>query len=280
MSGANKKQEAARKARLEREAAERAAAERSKRLKLLGGAGVAIVVVVALVLALGLFRDDATQNASGGDVTIDGEKVSIKGTDETRALFSGLEQNGRVLGDPNAPVTIVEIADLKCPACQLHELETQPEIINSLVKTGKANLEIVLVNFRDAAAGTTDGEAARNAAHNLVASNTFFPFVHMIFFNQGNEAETWATDRKLKAIGEGTPGVGADQINTAETPASQELTESAEKLSTALNPSGTPSLYVKARGTNEYTHIPDFTNLEGITSAVDEAAKNAKAATR
>ncbi len=102
----------------------------------------------------------------------------------------------------------------------------------------------------------------------------------MIFFNQGNEAETWATDRKLKAIGEGTPGVGADQINTAETPASQELTESAEKLSTALNPSGTPSLYVKARGTNEYTHIPDFTNLEGITSAVDEAAKNAKAATR
>ena len=47
MSGANKKQEAARKARLEREAAERAAAERSKRLKLLGGAGVAIVVIVS-----------------------------------------------------------------------------------------------------------------------------------------------------------------------------------------------------------------------------------------
>lgn len=277
MSGAKKKQEAARQARLEREAAERAARERAKRLKLLGGAGAAIVVIVALVLALGLFRDDATKDASGGKVEVDGQTVEVKGVDETTTLFSGLPQNGRVLGDPNAPATIVEIADLKCPACQLHEIETQPEIINSLVKPGKANLEIVLVNFRDAAAGTTDGEAARNAAHNLVASNTFFPFVHMLYYNQGNESETWATDRKLKAIGEATPGVGADKIDTAETPESKKETESAEKLSTALNPTGTPSLYVKARGTNEYTHIPNFTSIEDITAAVDEATKKAKA---
>lgn len=277
MSGANKKQEAARKARLEREAAERAAAERSKRLKLLGGAGVAIVAIVAIVLALGLFRGDATEGITDGEVTVGGEKVSIKGTDETKALFSGLEQNGEVLGDPNAPVTIVEIADLKCPACQIHEIDTQPEIIKNLVKPGKANLQVVLVNFRDAAAGTTDGEAARNAAYNLVGKNTYFPFVHMTYLNQGNEAETWATDKKLKAIGEGTPGVGADAVNTAVTPESKKLVEQAEKLSTALNPSGTPSLYVKARGTNEYTHVPDFTSLSDITSAVEDASKNAKA---
>lgn len=277
MSGAKKKQEAARKARLEREAAERAAAERSKRVKLLGGAGAAIVVIVALVLALGLFREDTTENLGSGEVTIDGQKVEVKGAEETAAELSGLPQSGDLLGDPDAPVTIVEIADLKCPACQMYSVDVQPEVIEQLVRPGKANLQVKLVNFRDAAAGTTDGEAARNAAYNLVPRNTYFNYVSMLYANQGSEAETWATDRKLKAVGEATPGVGAAAINTAETPESKKLVEDAEKLATALNIQGTPSVYVKARGTNEYTHVPSFNDVAAISSAVDEAAKKAKA---
>lgn len=277
MSGANKKQEAARKARLEREAAERAAAERSKRLKLLGGAAVAIVAVVALVLALGLFREDSAKNLGTGEVTIEGQKVEVRGAEETAAELNGIPQNGALLGDPNAPVTIVEIADLKCPACKMYSVDVQPEVIKQLVRPGKANLQIKLVNFRDAAAGTTDGEAARNAAFNLVPKNTFFNYVSMVYANQGNEAETWATDRKLKAIGEATPGVGAAAINTAETPESKKLVEDAEKLATALDIQGTPSIYVKARGTNAYTHVPSFNDVAAISSAVDEAAKKAKA---
>lgn len=277
MSGAKKKQEAARQARLEREAAERAARERSKRLKLLGGAGVAIVAVVALVLVLGLFRGDATEDLASQNIEVDGAKVEVKGADETAALYDGIPQKGELLGDPNAPVTIIEIADLKCPACQLHAVDTQPEIIKQLVRTGKANLKIKLVNFRDAAAGTTDGEAARNAAHNMVPLNTFFNFQNMIYSNQGDESETWATDRKLTAIAAGTPGVEGDQLNTSETPESKKLTESAEKLATALNVQGTPSIYVQARGTNEYTNVPNFNSVEDVSAAVDEAAKNAKA---
>lgn len=277
MSGAKKKQEAARQARLEREAAERTARERSKRLKLLGGAGVAIVAVVALVLALGLFRGDATEDLAKQDITVDGQKVEVKGADETAALYQGIPQTGETLGDPNAPVSIIEIADLKCPACQLHAVDTHPEVVKQLVRTGKANLKIRLVNFRDAAAGTTDGEAARNAAHNLVPQNGFFPFVNMVFNNQGDESETWATERKLKAIAAGTPGVGEDKLNASDTDESKKLTESAEKLATALNVQGTPSVYVQARGTNEYTHVPNFSSVEDITAAVDEAAKNAQA---
>ncbi len=277
MSGAKKKQEAARKARLEREAAERAARERSKRLKLLGGAGVAIVAVVALVLALGLFRGDATENLASQDVTVDGQKVEVKGADQTAALYEGIPQNGEVLGDPNAPATIIEIADIKCPACQLHAVETHPKVVEDLVRTGKANLKVNLVNFRDAAGGTTDGEAARNAAYNLVPQNTFFNYLNMLFNNQGNEGETWATDRKLKAIAGGTPGVEVDQLNTGETAESKKLTEASEKLATALSVQGTPSVYVQARGTNEYTHVPNFNSVEDIGAAVDEATKNAKA---
>jgi protein-disulfide isomerase len=275
MSGAKKKQEAA-QARLAREAAERAAHERGKRLKLLAGAGVAIVAVVALVLALGLFKGDANENLTPENIEVDGAKVEVRGADETAALYQGIPQNGITLGDPDAPVTIVEVADLKCPACQAHAIETHPEVVKQLVRTGKANLQVDLVNFRDAAAGTTDGEAARNAAYNLAASNAFFPFVNMIFNNQGSEAETWATDRKLKAIATAAPGVDAAALNVTATPASKKLVGDAEKLATALEVQGTPSLYVKPRGTNEYTHVTNFNDLSEITAAVDTASKNAK----
>lgn len=276
MSGAKKKQDLAQKARLEREAAERASRERAQRLKLLGGAVVAIVVIVVAVLALGVFKKDATEGAPESKVEVDGQEVTIKGGAETTKLLAGLQQNGLTLGDPNAPVTIIEIADLKCPACQAHEIDTQPEVVNRLVRTGKANLQIQLVNFRDGAAGTTDGEAARNAALNLVPKNKFYNFVHTLYYNQGLESETWATDRKLKAIAAGSPGVGVEMLNTQSTPESKKLVAEAEKLSTALNTSGTPSIYVKPRGTNVYTNVPNFSSVDDIAAAVDEAAKKAK----
>ncbi len=276
MSGAKKKQEAARKARLEREAAERAAAERSKRLKLLGGAAVVIALIVAIVIVAEPFRGDSRENLGTQNVSVNGEKVEVKGADETAALYRDIPQNGLVLGDPSAPVTIIEIADLKCPACQIHATDTHPKVVNELVRTGKANLKVELVNFRDAAAGTTDGEAARNAAYNLVASNQFFPFVNMLFNNQGSEQETWATDRKLEAIATATPGVDGAELDTKQTPASEKLVADAEKLSTNLQVEGTPSLYVQPRGTNEYTHVPNFNDMAQISAAVETASKNAK----
>lgn len=46
----------------------------------------------------------------------------------------------RVLGDPNAPVTIVEHSSLTCPHCMAFHTQTLPKIKESLIDTGKAKL--------------------------------------------------------------------------------------------------------------------------------------------
>jgi protein-disulfide isomerase len=270
MSGANKKQAAAQKARLEREAAERASAERKKRLTLLGGGAAVIVVIVAVIIATGALKGkDAAEGAS----EVDG----IKGVSETRALIQGLPQNGTLLGNPNAPVTIHEFADLKCPACQQFEINSQKENVDKLVRTGKANLRLHLINIIDPNVGTTDGAIARIAANNLVASNKYWSFVSTTYYNQGLESDSWIDEAKLKDIAAQAPGVGADAINVRETPATRKLAADADKLAQSLGATGTPAFYVQAKGTREYT--PAESSVPAIEAAVEDATKKA-AATR
>lgn len=47
-----------------------------------------------------------------------------------------LETAAATLGDPNAPVTIVEYTDYQCSFCGVHSTETLPQIVTELVETG------------------------------------------------------------------------------------------------------------------------------------------------
>ncbi|PKL36906.1 hypothetical protein CVV38_03365 [Candidatus Peregrinibacteria bacterium HGW-Peregrinibacteria-1] len=54
--------------------------------------------------------------------------------------MTGVEDDDPVLGDPNAPVTIVEFSDYQCPYCQLFHQETYPQIKEQYIETGKVKL--------------------------------------------------------------------------------------------------------------------------------------------
>ncbi|WP_320668931.1 DsbA family protein [Patulibacter defluvii] len=271
-SGSKSKQDAARKARLEREAAERAAADRKKRLGILGAAVLAIVVVVGIVLAAGVFKDDPADKGTKTNVPGGGTVTGVK---ETTDLLKGIPVKGNRLGQPNAPATIIEFADLKCPICKEHELTNQPTIIKDLVRTGKANLEVRLVNVIDPNMGTVDGERARTVANNLLTTDKYWAFVHTTYYNQGAEQESWATDKKLKEIALAV-GVPEGQISSRLTATNRDAQAADQKLFEDLGATGTPSLFVQARGTREYRPVQNFTSIDDITKAVDEAAKKAK----
>ena len=46
----------------------------------------------------------------------------------------------RILGDPNAPVTIIEYSSLTCPSCRQFHVDILPKIRKNYIDTGKVKL--------------------------------------------------------------------------------------------------------------------------------------------
>lgn len=70
-----------------------------------------------------------------------------------------LENDDAVLGDPSAPVTLVEFGDYQCTFCTKFFNETEPTLIEKYVNTGK--LKII---FRDFAINGSESNNAAEAA--------------------------------------------------------------------------------------------------------------------
>lgn len=72
--------------------------------------------------------------------------IALSGRASTSSIdFSTLPQSrtaegGFVIGDPNAPITVIEFADYACPACHNY-LPTVEQFISEFVVTGQAKFE-------------------------------------------------------------------------------------------------------------------------------------------
>jgi len=97
---------------------------------------------------------------------------------ETTASATNHAEHGRVMGDPDAPVTIVEFASLTCPHCRQFHEQTLPKLKKNWIEPGKAKL--VYRHY------PLDRPALRGAMiANCFEGDRFFAVIDMMFENQG-----------------------------------------------------------------------------------------------
>jgi len=128
------------------------------------------------------------------------------GVFQTTARLRGIPQQGTVLGRPDAPVTLVEYADLQCPYCGVWARETLPQLVREYVRTGKVKLVFRGLAFvgPDSATGLTTALAAANQGR-------LWQVVDLVYANQGEENSGWLDDELLRSIGGQLPGLDVDR---------------------------------------------------------------------
>jgi protein-disulfide isomerase len=181
-------------ARAERDRAAAARARQRQRLWILGGV-VALAVVVVAIIAIA---------ASGGGSDKPAKRAGeiLPGQVETNARFAGIPQSGITVGFPDAPLTLVEFADLQCPFCRDYTVNVMPTLVDRYVRAHKLRME-----FRNVAFIGNDSLTAAQMAAAAGRQNKLWQYTDLFYNNQGEENSGYVTDAFLQQIGKAVRGL-------------------------------------------------------------------------
>jgi protein-disulfide isomerase len=172
---------------------------RRQSLILLGAAlAAALALVTVLVLASGGDGDGAKAPGAARPAAAGKGAARRDGA----AMLKGIPQDGIALGRPDAPVTLVEFADLQCPFCRDYALRVFPLVVRDYVATGKVRVE-----FRDLAFLGPDSTKAARAAAAAGEQDRLWNFVDVFFRNQGEENSGYVTDAFVDRLLRAIPGL-------------------------------------------------------------------------
>ena len=231
-------------------------AESDRRQRLLQLAAGAAFLVLALVLVLIVVSSSG--GGSGGD-------TKLEGVTEVDRQMQGIPQEGMVLGDPKAPVELIEFGDLQCPVCKGYAEEVLPPIVEDQVKKGQ-----VKIDFRNL---TIIGEQSIPAGAAALAAGEQgrgWSYVELVDRNQGEENSGYADDAFLEAVAK---GAGVKDLATWNEDRAR-LTAEVEKTTAEareLGFEGTPSFAIEGPGTKGL----ELLDTPGSTGAIEEAIEEA-----
>jgi protein-disulfide isomerase len=211
------------------------------------GAIVAALVVVAVLVVVSL---------AGGDSK---SVSSITGVAANEKELAGIPQEGNVLGEASAPVTIIEYGDIACPGCRSAAESLIPTVIVRYVRTGQAKME-----FRPIAFISPTSERGALGAEAAGLQDRMWTLVSLLYRNQGDERDDWLSDELLQEAAQ-KAGLDVDKWKTDY--AGDAVAQTFFERSNAASADGidkTPTFIVKGPRGEER---PD--TLEGFVAAIE-----------
>ncbi len=142
--------------------------------------GVVLIAIIAGVVG-------AVSSSSSETVNLDTERSH--GTISTA-------MGSPILGDPSAPITIVEFGDYQCHQCYNWFHNTKPTITKEYIDTGKVNLVFVDMAFLG-----RDSPKAAQASYCAEEQDMYWEYHDVLYNLQEDKIDNgWANSERLKAI--------------------------------------------------------------------------------
>jgi protein-disulfide isomerase len=180
------------------------------------------------------------------------------------------QKNGTTLGDPNAPVHLVEIADFQCPFCHQWYSQVEQQIIETYVDTGQVYFTIEVVGFLDSSA---NGESTRAAlaAYCAADQNRFWEYHGVVYTNQAGENQGAFRDDRLQAFANSI-GLDMNSFNACFNSNEKEADiQAAEDYASSHGIQSVPSFVVNDQDP-PYVGLQTFEQLSAILDAAIAAA--------
>ncbi len=140
------------------------------------------VIVVAIIAGITVFSSSSSE-------TVNLDMGRTHGTISTA-------MGSPILGNPSAPITIVEFGDYQCHQCYNWFHNTKPAITKEYIETGKANLVFVDLAFLGC-----DSPIAAQASYCAEDQEMYWEYHDLLYTSQESQIDNgWANSQRLKAF--------------------------------------------------------------------------------
>ncbi|UOQ45982.1 DsbA family protein [Halobacillus salinarum] len=172
------------------------------------------------------------------------------------------------LGEEDAPVTVLEFGDYKCPYCKAFEAQFFPQIDKELIQTGEIKFYFINLPFIN-----VDSKRAAKFAETVyqeLGNETYWKFHSLLYEKQpadpaAEKQDIYDEEFLKKTLGEMTSSEDVKQVMDAFNDGTgDEAVEEDLKLANKLNVSQTPTLIVDGERF-------EGQNIEDLKKMVEEA---------
>lgn len=200
--------------------------------------------------------------AACGDASSKAENKPAEAAKPAAKEFA-LKETDMVIGDPNAPVTIIEYASATCPHCASVDAEVIPEIKKTYIDTGKAKLV-----FREFWTPPQElsmvGAIVARCAAEKGGKDAYFAVMGNLFRTQ----EAWISQNWKTELEKLSAQAGMDKAAFEACLQRQDifdmLNAQFKEATDKMNVTGTPAFFVDGKKTDTYSK-------EDIAKAIDAA---------
>ncbi|WP_160141697.1 thioredoxin domain-containing protein [Salicibibacter halophilus] len=204
-----------------------------------------VVITLALVIVLGALLFVVN---SGGNTTAVGDSPPIEDVPTT--------------GDENAPVSIVEFGDYKCPGCGTWDREIVPQLYDDYVDNGDASLSYY--NYIGFGEESLLASLSAQTVYNE-APDQFWTYHHALMQQASQQGSQVTTDLLLDLAEEHAPDVDQEELEEAiDNQEAMPSIEHDQEVIEEFNVQSTPTIMV-----NDQV-IDDPFDYDAIQEAIDE----------
>jgi protein-disulfide isomerase len=238
---------------------------------------VVIAIIVVAVAAVGGYW--YISNNSGDDIVSMAEKAPASAASDATPSASGTPRGlsvdlpplpegmtEMVLGDPDAPVTMLEFASLTCPHCADFDVDRLPDLKKEYIDKG-----LLKIIFRDY---PLDGLALRAAMISRCAGpDKYFAYINTFFHQQAQWlTQTPLDDMKRIARFAGMSSADIDQC-LEDKDLQQGIVQMMQDAGSKLNVNSTPTFIIgdaQFSGTRELSHYQGLIDAELAKAGVSK----------
>jgi protein-disulfide isomerase len=194
-------------------------------------------IIASITITLVIFGFNNSSNEMGLSME---PAPKIEQIESAKITMDTFVSNGSpILGDPNAPITLVEFGDYQCHYCNVFFQTIEDDIIKNYVKTGK-----VKMIFKDYNIIGPDSINASHGAHCANEQGVFWEYHDILYSNWTGENNGWASARNLTIF--------AEEVNADMDKWTQCMNEKSHSITInesnndarALELTGTPAFFV------------------------------------